>query len=140
MASNKPLSDTEKDFVAATWPTLPVAEIARRLGRGRTCINNYIRSSGLRERAGDAPRANAPDEREPSAGRQDTLERLRELRELLRSSLVEAPTAMVASLSREYRATVDEIARLEEQDGGDGDDVLDRLADALVRRTGQAQT
>ena len=60
-----------------------------------------------------------------------TAERLIELRGILRAALNDAPPQAIAGLSREYRATIDELERLE--GGGDGDPV-DQALDSIAAR------
>lgn len=60
-----------------------------------------------------------------------TVERLTELRGILRAALNDAPPHAVAGLAREYRATIEELDRLE---GGDGGDPVDCALDSIAER------
>lgn len=63
-------------------------------------------------------------------GGQDTLGRLRWVRDLLEAQLRDAVPAQAPRLAKEYRETLGEIDRLEAKEAGD-DDPIDKLADAL---------
>ena len=67
-----------------------------------------------------------PDE----GGGQDTLGRLRWVRDLLETQLRDAVPAQASRLAKEYRVTLGEIDRLEAREAGD-DDPIDKLAGAL---------
>ena len=59
------------------------------------------------------------------------LERLWELRDLLRRALFEAPPGSVAAIAREYRATVEAIEKAEGGEGDGASSALDTLASAI---------
>ena len=69
-------------------------------------------------------------------GRQDTLGRLRWVRDLLQRQLLEAEPTQAARLAKEYRDTVEAIERMEGAEGGGADDGLDALAGAIARKLG----
>ena len=131
----------ERQFVKNAYPALGPAAIARKLNRSRSGVCALIKrmkesgeipsGKSTETSAGEtvsAPPADAPD------GTQDTLGRLRWVRDLLTRHLFDAEPQQAARLASEYRAVVDEIDRLERQGGGGGDDAIERIADALARR------
>lgn len=67
----------------------------------------------------------APRSGEP----QSQLDRLKEARDSLRLAMLDAPPQAVAGIVREYRATIDEINKLE---GGGRDDPAARALDAIA--------
>ena len=117
--------------------------MARKLGRSKSGVCKLIREmkksgeiveAGSTERATEEPPPGTLDE---GSGTQDTLGRLRRLRDHLERQLYDAQPAQVRGISAEYRATLEAIDRLENTEGGDdGDDVLDRLAGALLGHRG----
>ena len=123
MSWSKPFDDDELAFIEASWPRLSAAEIARRLNRSPRGVNRKIGELGLRDpraRASDPPEA-PPDgglKAGEKGGAQDTLSRLRELREVLRTKLVDDidPRA-IKGVSEVYRAVLAQIRELEERDG-----------------------
>lgn len=129
----------ERQFVRNAYPALGPAAIARKLNRSRSGVCALIKrmkesgeiATAKSTAAGadlSAPPADAPD------GTQDTLGRLRWVRDLLTRHLYDAEPPQAARLASEYRAVVDEIDRFERQGGGGGDDAIERIADALARR------
>ncbi|MCI6968387.1 MAG: hypothetical protein SO385_07260 [Collinsella sp.] len=133
----------ERQFVRNAYPALGPAAIAKKLGRSRSGVCKLIsqmKESGeiARERStaestgqgASAPPADAPD------GTQDTLGRLRWVRGLLERHLYDAEPSQAARLAAEYRSVVDEIGRLERQEGGGDDDAVRRIAAALSVGTG----
>lgn len=89
----------------------PPAESA---ARSRPCsASGPADGEGAPDAQGACPGASPPGEPETTA------ERLVELRGMLRAALNDAPPQAVAGLAREYRATIEEIDRLEGGDGGD---------------------
>lgn len=65
------------------------------------------------------------------AERQDTLKRLRDLRDYLKRQMDEAIPAYAGKLASEYRATVLEIDRLEAADGAGEESQLAQLIVSL---------
>lgn len=143
-----PFMPHEREFVRSAYPQLGPSEIARKLGRSKSGVCGLIRR--MRETGEIAPAESAgrsapslPKDRgeglREEGGRQDTLGRLRRLRDLLGSMLADASPGHAARLAAEYRATVDEIARIEGEAGGsDGEDAVEGLVRALARRVGGA--
>lgn len=108
--ARRSITDEEREFVRAAFPQLGVTEIARKLGRSRTAVNEIVRRERLRETVRDEGGG------EPPGG--GAVVRLEELRDALREAMLKAPTAQIAGIAREYRATIEAIERME---GGDGD-------------------
>lgn len=130
MPSKGPVTEIEREYVRAKFPQMSVAEIARRMGRSRACVNGVVRREGLREPCKRKP----ADPASEGAAPQDPLSRLKELRDMLRKSLKEASPKEMASLAREYRATVEAIGKME---GGDDDEAacaLDAVAKSIAMR------
>lgn len=133
----------EREIVRNAYPGLGPAALARKLGRSKSGVCKLIREmkesgeiveAGSTERATEEPPPGTLDE---GSGTQDTLGRLRRLRDHLERQLYDAQPAQVRGISAEYRATLEAIDRLENTEGGDdGDDVLDRLAGALLGHRG----
>lgn len=136
MSWSKPFDEDELTYIEASWPRLSAAEIARRLGRSPRGVNRKIRELGLREprarasvppgagaqggAGGDAPGGADAREGADAADAQDTLTRLRELREVLRAKLVgDIDPRAIKGVSEEYRAVLAQITELEGGDGGE---------------------
>lgn len=131
MGSSKRVTTDERQMVRALWPSYGVSDIARKLGRSRNTISKVITQEGLRDLAQE-PAHEAPAEGGPGGeGGDSATERLRELRDMLRRALFEAPPGSVAGIAREYRATVEAIARAEGDDGDGASSALDTLASAI---------
>lgn len=131
MGSARRVTTDERQIIRALWPSYGVSDIARKLGRSRNTVAKVITQEGLRGAAQEPaqPPAAAPapaDGDGPSA-----LERLWELRDLLRRALFEAPPGSVAAIAREYRATVEAIEKAEGGEGDGASSALDTLASAI---------
>ncbi len=119
------LSESERRAIVEMFPKLGVTETARRVGCSKSTVQRVW--------ASDAP----PDAQAKRTGGEEapqpetTVERLTELRGILRSALSDAPPHAVAGLAREYRATIEELDRLE---GGDGGDPIDGALDSIAAR------
>ena len=131
MGSAKRVTTDERQIVRALWPSYGVADIARKLGRSRNTISKVITQEGLRELAQEPARPRPPEAAPGEGGDDRSLERLRELRDVLRRALFEAPPGSVAGIAREYRATVEAIARAEGDDGDGASSALDTIASAI---------
>ena len=124
----------EREIVRNAYPGLGPAALARKLGRSKSGVCKLIVEADSTERATEEPPPGTLDE---GSGTQDTLGRLRRLRDHLERQLYDAQPAQVRGISAEYRATLEAIDRIENTEGGDdGDDVLDRLAGALLGHRG----
>ncbi len=139
-----PWTEAERRFVREAYPGLGPAAIARKLGRSRSGVCALVakmKESG-EIAAPESMRASTegggyglPD---PACegGRQDTVGRLRWVRDLLQRQLLEAEPTQAARLAKEYRDTVEAIERMESAEGGGADDGLDALAGAIARKLG----
>ena len=127
----KPWTAEEREFVRNAYPALGPAAIAKKLMRSRSGVcalikrmkeSGEIASAASTERTAaggvSAPPADAPD------GRQDTLGRLRWVRQIIERQLYDAEPSQAARLAKEYRETVEEIERLEGAEEGGSDDVI----------------
>lgn len=126
---SEPITDVEREFVRAMFPHMSVARIAEKLGRSRTAINNIVRNENLRERCECMHEGGVSDTEAPDS----VLGRLEELRDMLRGALGNAEPREMASLAREYRATMEAMEKIE---GGSGDDAaaFDALAASIAKR------
>lgn len=134
----------ERDFVRSVYPGMGPAAIAKKLGRSKSGICNLIREmKATGEIDTDKSSSSATEKRfdEPLSegdGTQDTLGRLKRLRDMLYRQLYDAGPGQIARISAEYRAVVDEIDKIESSEGSDEDDVIDKLAGAIAQKFGQA--
>lgn len=127
MGRVRKLNDSERKSIVSMFPQLGVTETARRVGCSKSTVQRVWAAdgSGAADTQGACPGASPPDEPETTA------ERLVELRGILRAALNDAPPQAVAGLAREYRATIEEIDRLE---GGDGCDPVAGALDSIAAR------
>lgn len=133
----------ERDFIKAVYPDMRSGAIAKKLGRSKSGVCNQInrmKAAGeLREhKSTDGPGNNKPLAPLDESEGQDTLGRLRRLRSKLEDQLEDAGPNQIARISAEYRAVVEEIARIENSEGGGEDDVIGKLAGAIAQKFGQA--
>lgn len=128
------MTDSDREFICAAWPTLSANKIAARIGFSKTAVVKYLKRSGQWE-GGQVADNQEPATLRPEEDGQDTLGRLRELRESLKAALVGADSKSIPAVAREYRAVVDEIARLEAEERGDAEnDPLAELARAFASK------
>lgn len=127
MATMRRMSDSDKAFVAAAWPGVSATKIAARIGFSKTAVINYLKRAGLWELR-DEEGNFEPATLRPEEDGQDTLGRLRELRDSLKVALVDADSRTIPALAREYRACVEEIARLEAEGRGKENDPVASIA------------
>lgn len=127
MGRVRKLTDSERRSIVSMFPQLGVTETARRVGCSKSTVQRVWAADGAGAAGaqGACPGASPPGEPETTA------ERLVELRGMLRAALNDAPPQAVAGLAREYRATIEEIDRLE---GGDGGDPVDGALDSIAAR------
>ena len=127
----KPWTADEREFVKNAYPALGPAAIAKKLKRSRSGVCALIKrmkESGeiaTDESTGEsvgaslsAPPADGPD------GRQDTLGRLRWVRQIIERQLYDAEPSQAARLAKEYRETLEQIERIEGAGEDGGDDVI----------------
>ena len=126
----KPWTADEREFVRNAYPALGPEAIAKKLKRSRSGVCALIKrmkesgeivpvSKGESVGAGlSAPPADGPD------GRQDTLGRLRWVRQIIERQLYDAGPSQAARLAKEYRETLEQIERIEGAGEDGGDDVI----------------
>lgn len=127
----KPWTVDEREFVRNAYPALGPAAIAKKLKRSRSGVCALIKrmkesgeiatgeSTGESVGAGlSAPPADGPD------GRQDTLGRLRWVRQIIERQLYDAEPSQAARLAKEYRETLEQIERIEGAGEDGGDDII----------------
>lgn len=127
-SSGRRMTGSDREFVRAAWPGLSATKIAARIGFSKTAVINYLKREGLwelRDEQGNFEPATLGDE----SGGQDTLGRLRELRDSLKVAMVDADPRTIPAVAREYRTTVEAIAEME----GGGDDGAGAALDAIAR-------
>lgn len=143
MGKVKPISQVEKDFVRNNYPAKSISEIARSLGRSRSCVYKIIKSEKLAkkhcESAGELIRGpwgkSVQDRRDfVNDSHPSDIQRLHELRDLLQEALREASHREMAAIAREYRATIEVIQRIEGEEASDAEDGLNALAAAITQK------
>ena len=127
MGRVRKLNDSERKSIVSMFPQLGVTETARRVGCSKSTVQRVWAADG----AGAAGAQGACPDASPPGEPETTAERLVELRGMLRAALNDAPPQAVAGLAREYRATIEEIDRLE---GGDGGDPVAGALDSIAAR------
>ena len=141
-----PFTAEDRAFVRDAYPTLGPAAIAKKLGRSRSGIYGLIEEM---RGAGELPseedgkvsvRASMQEAEyghpfEAAGEPQDTLSRLKWVRDLLERQLRDSEPTSAARLAKEYRDTVEAIARMEAEDGGD-DDVVGDFAALIAKKLG----
>lgn len=105
------------------FPQLGVTETARRAGCSKSTVQRIWKQDG----GGPELTQNSYPASEP----QTKLERLIELRGMLRAAMNDAPPQAMSGLAREYRETMEQIERME--GGSDGDPVSSAL-DSIAAR------
>ena len=139
-------SAEDRAFVKNAYPALGPAAIAKKLGRSKSGVCKVIKEM---KEAGELPsdvRARESTKRStPDGGNgpafeaagepQDALSRLKWVRDLLERQLRDSEPTSAARLAKEYRDTVEAIARMEAEDGG-GDDVVGDFAALIARKLG----
>lgn len=127
MGKVRKLSDSERKAIVAMFPQLGVTETARRAGCSKSTVQRVWSTDGPGGEDTQKTYPGALSARQPET----TAERLTELRGILRAAINDAPPQAVAGLSREYRATIEELDRLE---GGNGGDPVDSALDSIAAR------
>lgn len=138
MCAAGPITQDERDYANAVRGMLPVAEIARNLGRSRPSVYKMFSEEPPPDCVNEDP---GPAENQPPPGgaggggaEGGNLARLKWLRARLRDALAEADPKTIPALAREYRATIEAIERIE-GDGGDGlSDAIGTIATALASK------
>ncbi len=129
MTWSKPLTNDEVEFIRTTYAELGPTECAKRLGRSKSVVKSRAKEMGLTNLEAVTPARVTAEPPSDAGGRQDTLARLREARDVLHLQMLGADPKNVAGIVREYRATCREI---EEMEGGEADGGSS-LAGALAR-------
>ena len=118
-----PLSEQEREFIISNYAQLGASEVARRIGCTRRTVQRIWASSGKPEKVRQEPVTTM----EPLT----QLDRLVELRGILRAALSDAPPQAISGLAREYRETMEQIERME---GGDSGDPINSALDSIAAR------
>ena len=137
--SRNPVSDDECALMRSLSAEHTPQEIARATGRSVRTVYNKLGQMGISPIKAPPRRASGRDVPcgEGDESRQDTLGRLRCLRDSLQRTMAEAQPGNVAAIAREYRATVEEIEQMESAESG-GDDPFAALTDAIAKKLGGA--
>lgn len=131
--SGRRMTDSDREFVRAAWPGVSATKIAARIGFSKTAVVNLLKREGLWELRDEGGKP-GPATSGPEDGRQDTLGRLRELRDSLKVAMVDADAKTIPSVAREYRACLAEIDRLEAEERGEEGDPLADFARAVASK------
>ena len=123
MGRVRKLTQSERRDIVRMFPQVGVTETARRIGCSKSTVQRVWQQDGDPEEV--------TQKSNPGAEPQTKLERLIELRGILRAAMNDAPPQAISSLAREYRETVEQIDRLE--GGNDGDPVAGAL-DSIAAR------
>ncbi len=105
------------------FPQLGVTETARRAGCSKSTVQRVWKQDG--------GTAEVAQPAYPTAEPQTKLDRLIELRGMLRAAMNDAPPQAMSSLAREYRETMEQIDRLE---GGADEDSVSAALDSIAAR------
>ncbi len=141
-----PFTTEDRAFVKSVYSVLGTAAIAEKLGRSRSGIYGLVREM---KATGELPQEEGDEMSvqtsmrgseyghffEPDGEPQDTLSRLKWVRDLLERQLRESEPTQAARLAKEYRDTVEAIGRMEAADGGN-DDVVGSFAALIAQKLG----
>ena len=136
--TREPSRSAEVDeFIAEHYGLMSYREMGDALGCSRTTVYRRVKALGLTKGRADTQIKAALDriEAEPSAPENDQMRRLYELRDMQRKMLVEGVSMQsFASISREYRETLRQIADLQQGEAPDRDepDVAGPLANLMA--------
>lgn len=130
MCAAGPITQEEREYANAVRGLLPVAQIARNLGRSRPTVYKMFDGGPPAERVSEGADPEAP---QPAAG-ESNLDRLTWLRERLRASMLEADPKSIPALAREYRATIEAIERIEGDGGDELSDAIGTIGAALASK------
>ena len=123
MGKNRRLNERERRDIVEMFPQLGVTETARRVGCSKSSVQRVWAQEG--------PPPEATQKPYPTEEPQTKLERLVELRGMLRAAMNDAPPQAMSSLAREYRETMEQIDRME---GGGSGDPVDSALDSIAAR------
>lgn len=136
MSTKARLTDQEKTAIRTLFGKATVAEIARKIGRHENTVRSFCQKEGLKQ-----PKPPTKEEIEvytvPIEGetKQKHIERLEALANMLEAHLLNAPSTFISQISKEYRATLNEIAELKGASDDEGEqaqpfaDVIKTLMD-----------
>lgn len=128
------LTDADRAFISENFAELGATECARRLGCSRRSVYNHApRAAGAAPQPEPAAReAPGPEAAPEPAGsrRPSTLDELRALRAALADAVARAAPSALPGISKELRAVMAEIDKLE--GGRDDDNPLGALAEAIA--------
>lgn len=126
--------ESEIEYIRAVYSEVGPTEVARVLGRSKSAVKARAKSMGISFGRDGKKILQAPKPEQAGGAineRQDTLARLYELRAVLRTNMAQAPPNAVAALSREYRACLEDIEKLESANDERGSDALAAIAAAV---------
>lgn len=118
LAVTRALTQAEIDYIIeAREKGLPNKTIAKNLDRSVRCIQKYAAKYTKKRVEVAKLSQKLPDVDEPTTfdevDGQDTLSRLRETRDLLRTQMLVAESRNIAQIAKEYRSTLEQIKELE---------------------------
>lgn len=134
MSAHRALGPQEERRLVDLWREAGTKAAAEAFGVSKDTVRRTVKRLGAtRDGPAAARETKAPDKATEGAagGPQDRPAKLRDLEGLLRAALRDCQPGALASLSREYRAVLDEIERLE---GGGDDDPFELLADSIAAK------
>ena len=128
------LTDADRAFISENFAELGATECARRLGCSRRSVYNHAPCAAGAAPSPEpaAPEAPGPEAAPEPAGsrRPSTLDELRALRAALVDAVARAAPSALPGISKELRAVMAEIDKLE--GGRDDDNPLGALAEAIA--------
>lgn len=128
MPGAKQFQQWEVDYIADSYPQISVAEIAKRLGRTPRGVRNVVNRNKLKKVEVDEPLTVPMDE---TADPDESLVRLKELRDIQHRALMTADPRNIPALSAEYRATLEEIRAIEEGDKRTESNPLSQIIESI---------
>ena len=127
MGKNRRLTDAERKSIVEMFPQLGVTETARRVGCSMSTVQRIWKQDG--------GAAEVTQNHYPTSEPKTKLDRLIELRGMLRAAMNDAPPQAMSSLAREYRETMEQIDRLEGSTDGDPvSSALDSIAARIAAK------
>ena len=131
MPATKPLEEWELEYINEVYPQVGVTKIANKLNRSRPCIYKALDKLGLRN--GQQKNVSEVDAI-PDLGLIDldeSLVRLKELRDIQHKALINADPRNIPALSSEYRATLEEIRAIEDGDKRNDENPLAKIVESI---------
>lgn len=128
------LTDADRAFISENFAELGATECARRIGCSRRTVYNHapLPAGAVPEPPPAPPSPPVPEPEPGSDGpwRPSTLDELRALRAALTAAVSKAPPSALPGISKELRAVMADIDKLE--GGRDDDNPLGALAEAIA--------